>query len=727
MVPLSTLCRAMEWRAIVSGDARAVEEAIKRGADVNSFRDPPNDNRRHYPPLHTASGSCAQPAVVQLLCEYGADVNRFSTDPEGQSTALWQAALHGNARVIPVLLAYGADPTIDSSHGYCQKRTPLQMAIYMHSIMEEECYKWEGVIANLQNAERFYRPPAPPPPPPPPLRDLGDPRTPRAAGTPPVCDEEDAELLAALAASRQTAREEEELRIAIAASLADGRIARPRTPEKRQEVGHPSPAARWTVSLNGFQPYDDATNRQIEDAFAAGDKEVRIRAGGKDYRIDFANMRQVSVHDATKRREVRRDGYQQQLKSPHTPATTANPRHKSRAPIATYQTEGHPGRTLELCHETDEDAARLIQSSQIMRNSPDVYPDGRKSLYGPLIYFAESAGDAAKKAHKHGVVLQATVEVGVSVVVTKDEAKAGKRYTPEALRAIGCDSVKGVGMSTGNEWCAAGRAQVSRIRVADYIGTSANGQLVSQPWWLWPSWVQSLADRIGVVDSAVERTAERSGDKDRNVSQTVRGVRINSAGRPIKDNGQFMSYAEARAKGWKATYAVSSNPTGPRKADGTPDMRYAANRAASTSGPLKFTVSNSPTGPCKADGTPDMRYAANRAASSSSRHAVSSTPLGPLKADGTPDMRYKVNRTAGSGSYSPYDSWPASQSSPLSFGSNGGGAYGGGSSSGSYGGGASSSSFSGSSCYRVSSNPAGPLKADGTPDMRYAANRSGKR
>ena len=31
--------------------------------------------------------------------------------------------------------------------------------------------------------------------------------------------------------------------------------------------------------------------------------------------------------------------------------------------------------------------------------------------------------------------------------------------------------------------------------------------------------------------------------------------------------------------------------------------------------------------------------------------------------------------------------------------------------------------FSGSACYSVSSNPNGPLKADGTPDMRFKANR----
>ena len=37
--------------------------------------------------------------------------------------------------------------------------------------------------------------------------------------------------------------------------------------------------------------------------------------------------------------------------------------------------------------------------------------------------------------------------------------------------------------------------------------------------------------------------------------------------------------------------------------------------------------------------------------------------------------------------------------------------------------GASDTGFSGSARYSVSSNPTGPLKANGTPDMRYSANR----
>ena len=41
--------------------------------------------------------------------------------------------------------------------------------------------------------------------------------------------------------------------------------------------------------------------------------------------------------------------------------------------------------------------------------------------------------------------------------------------------------------------------------------------------------------------------------------------------------------------------------------------------------------------PTKADGTPDMRYKANKEAAK---------PAGPTKKDGTPDMRYKENKEA---------------------------------------------------------------------------------
>ena len=43
--------------------------------------------------------------------------------------------------------------------------------------------------------------------------------------------------------------------------------------------------------------------------------------------------------------------------------------------------------------------------------------------------------------------------------------------------------------------------------------------------------------------------------------------------------------------------------------------------------------------PTKKDGTPDMRYKANKDAAKAA---------GPLKKDGTPDMRYKANKDAAS-------------------------------------------------------------------------------
>ncbi|KAJ3010831.1 hypothetical protein HKX48_007168 [Thoreauomyces humboldtii] len=106
----------------------------------------------------------------------------------------------------------------------------------------------------------------------------------------------------------------------------------------------------------------------------------------------------------------------------------------------------------------------------------------------------------------------------------------------------------------------------------------------------------------------------------------------------------------------------------PVKTDGTPDMRYAANKGTKTTSSRAFGG-----GPLKADGTPDMRYAANKIAVASAR----SSGGGPLKVDGTPDMRYAANKGRG-----------ASASKPSS---RGGGS--------------------------------GPLKKDGTPDLRYKANR----
>ena len=152
----------------------------------------------------------------------------------------------------------------------------------------------------------------------------------------------------------------------------------------------------------------------------------------------------------------------------------------------------------------------------------------------------------------------------------------------------------------------------------------------------------------------------------------------------------------------------SSRVGGPLKKDGTPDMRYAVNKQSSSPSPSSSYVSyRGSSGPLKRDGTPDMRYAVNKqytSPSHSSSYRGSSSQLSsysslsrPCKRDGTPDMRYAVNKAFNG-------------SSPASSGySSGGSIY------------SSRSSLSGNGS---GSSSRGPLKRDGTPDMRYAVNKS---
>ena len=52
--------------------------------------------------------------------------------------------------------------------------------------------------------------------------------------------------------------------------------------------------------------------------------------------------------------------------------------------------------------------------------------------------------------------------------------------------------------------------------------------------------------------------------------------------------------------------------------------------------PAKKTTTTTTAGPKKKDGTPDMRYKTNKEAAKPTTH---------LKKDGTPDKRYKENKT----------------------------------------------------------------------------------
>src|SRR5688500_2367492 len=75
----------------------------------------------HTQPIHWAAGN-GREAVVEMLLEYGADVNGI--DQDGR-TALHRAAkLH--PKTVRVLLERGANPNVVDSQGF----TPLTWAVY---------------------------------------------------------------------------------------------------------------------------------------------------------------------------------------------------------------------------------------------------------------------------------------------------------------------------------------------------------------------------------------------------------------------------------------------------------------------------------------------------------------------------------------------------------------------------------------------------------------------
>ena len=215
-----------------------------------------------------------------------------------------------------------------------------------------------------------------------------------------------------------------------------------------------------------------------------------------------------------------------------------------------------------------------------------------------------------------------------------------------------------------------------------------------------------------------DRRFKVTRDKEATVKSSLNSGSTLSTGPVKKDGTPDMRYTvnkhpnslltSSKTRSASAQVNSSSRVGGPLKKDGTPDMRYAVNKQSSSPSPSSSYVSyRGSSGPLKRDGTPDMRYAVNKqytSPSHSSSYRGSSSQLSsysslsrPCKRDGTPDMRYAVNKAFNG-------------SSPASSGySSGGSIY------------SSRSSLSGNGS---GSSSRGPLKRDGTPDMRYAVNKS---
>ncbi|XP_078342924.1 uncharacterized protein LOC144628655 [Oculina patagonica] len=247
-----------------------------------------------------------------------------------------------------------------------------------------------------------------------------------------------------------------------------------------------------------------------------------------------------------------------------------------------------------------------------------------------------------------------------------------------------------------------------------------------------------------------EEVSKLSSQRKVTAPKSQKGAIDDLGGRPLKKDGtpdrRFKVNKEAVAP---PSSQKSSPRSGPVKKDGTPDMRFAVNKTPTggkSSPAAKIPSSGSVAFPVKRDGTPDMRFAINKQSSTLVVSPQTSSPVpqssytrGPVKKDGTPDMRYAVNKQ--SASPSPSSDYGGSSLLQLSSYSSPSGpvkrdgtpdmryavnksSYGSPMSSGYSSGGSSYSSRSSSSGSVSGSSSCGPLKRDGTPDMRYAANRS---
>ena len=113
------------WTALIwasrSGSIDAINVLLDAGADIN-LPGSTGDNWDATPLQHAILQR--RPAAVRLLLERGADVNR-GAGPEKNLTPLFLAAGDTDPSIIKLLLAHGADPTVEDENG----ATPLSRAV----------------------------------------------------------------------------------------------------------------------------------------------------------------------------------------------------------------------------------------------------------------------------------------------------------------------------------------------------------------------------------------------------------------------------------------------------------------------------------------------------------------------------------------------------------------------------------------------------------------------
>lgn len=338
----------------------------------------------------------------------------------------------------------------------------------------------------------------------------------------------------------------------------------------------------WSWELDGcFHPYDARVNEEIEQAYQEGSAFALVRLSDVHYIIDFKAMNQVRKDDHKKRRSVIRSGAQCQSPVPASmPSLPVGLKTKSMGDRFLY-------------HLTTEDAAKSIVVSGF-RNSKADSSRGYRPMFGEFIYFAGSANDCVGKSRTakslaDGAVIRATVSLGFSLVCAETHPSPVEKsflniatwndLTGDKLAKAGCQSVYATApIVSRDEFAVPSSSQVRRIQVVGYQGSGtqhggAPAQL--QPWWNWPQWVHQLAANTSIDEVEVDRVAQAHSSSDTVAAASLHGVRINAAGRPIQSDGRFMSYAEARSRGWGGVPPESAAASTGSPQARSPDSKHA--------------------------------------------------------------------------------------------------------------------------------------------------------
>jgi len=443
----------------------------------------------------------------------------------------------------------------------------------------------------------------------------------------------------------------------------------------------------WKRGSGEFTPYDPEISARIEGAHAVGDKGVIIHLPAA-YRIDFGNMCQINLGDASKRRSI--------VRLNALDATVEMPRRTSRTDGNVFDIPSKVRKALQFCSGSADMDMALLRSGGFDEPS-------------------------ANRTEYTGATKSEAVPVGLS------NKKKAQQSVEEAKSAGSKQGLSTAVLRKPLDYDAYGPKPSDDHQLSHYVDCELATYVLKRIPGPMPSgkYMQPIADALAVKNARWLQSAKNgpaTGQERATVAQII--ASYESGRRSVFSGHKAVKVREQAA--WLVKHKDELEPVYVKQFAEVLDNCYDENgkklldrRKLGMVGSFSKHAHREHAhghgghhGHAHGHGG---HHSSPRASSSGSAHyQVSSNPTGPTKKDGTPDMRYTANRAAASPSWS---SAPSFSSFCSPSGSRGG------SSPWFMGGGGGGSSYSGSACYSVSSNPTGPMKLDGTPDMRYSANR----